>query len=275
MDIVYFGSDVFLPCFEYFAGRHRIRALYTYHNDEDYFTEYHISRRAAELGIPVHYEAASPETTREYFRDGCELYFVAEYDRLIEIPEDLPGFRGVNIHSSALPEGRSYYPIEAAMERGLTRTGVTMHELRPSLDGGDIISQRVFDITPEMDSVDVYLTCAGKALEMTEEVFADFDKAWDSAVKQKEKLPYWKRPAPEKLTVTHETDVSRAEDVFRRYNGMTQVCVDGRMYFVSSLTAGRVPIREPAIWLSENRLLFAVTDGHLRLNVLPMKEKEN
>ena len=55
MKIVYFGSDVFLSCFEYLLEKHQVLALYTYHNDEDYFTEYTIVQRARELGIPVHY----------------------------------------------------------------------------------------------------------------------------------------------------------------------------------------------------------------------------
>lgn len=70
MKVVYFGSDVFLSCFEYFVEKHQVLALYTYHNDEDYFTEYAIVRRAGELGIPVHYEAISPEEIRRYFHGG-------------------------------------------------------------------------------------------------------------------------------------------------------------------------------------------------------------
>ena len=50
MKVVYFGSDVFLSCFEYFVEKHQVLALYTYHNDEDYFTEYAIVKRAGELG---------------------------------------------------------------------------------------------------------------------------------------------------------------------------------------------------------------------------------
>ena len=108
MKVVYFGSDVFLSCFEYFVEKHQVLALYTYHNDEDYFTEYAIVRRAGELGIPVHYEAISPEEIRRYFtEEGCELFFIAEYDRILTLPEELPAFRGINTHSSLLPQGRA------------------------------------------------------------------------------------------------------------------------------------------------------------------------
>ncbi|MBO4331167.1 MAG: hypothetical protein J5827_03740, partial [Oscillospiraceae bacterium] len=221
MDIVYFGSDVFMSCFEYLAERHNILALYTYHNNEDYITEFSVTRRARELGIPVRYEAVSPETTRQFFKNGCSLYFVAEYDRIIDIPEDLPYFRGINIHSSALPEGRSYYPIEAAMERGLTRTGVTMHELKPRLDSGPILAQRLFDVTADMDSIDVYLRCGAYAAEMTEELFRDFEAEWAGERAQEARLPYWKRPDDEKLTLRHGMDRAEAAGVFRRSNSMT------------------------------------------------------
>ena len=275
MDIVYFGSDVFLPCFEYLQKHHNIKALYTYHNDEDYFTEFEITRRAGELGIPVHYEAVSPEKTKEYFKNGCELYFVAEYDRIIDIPADLPDFRGINVHSSALPEGRSYYPIEAAMDRGLKRTGVTMHKLKPRLDSGEIIAQRRFEITEDMDSIDVYLRCAAYTREMTEQVFADFESAWSGAKIQSERLPYWKRPETERMTITHEMSVFEALSVFRRYNSLTEVGLENGSYFVRSVSPGRSELPVPEMQLSDSLYLYSVRGGHLRLNVHPIKEKEN
>ena len=154
MKIVYFGTDVFLSCFEYFVRHHHIMALYTYHNGEDYFTEYAIVRRARELGIPVHYESVTEEEILRYMEDGCGLFFLAEYNRLLPVP---PGssFRGINVHSSLLPQGRSYYPIECAMERGLIATGVTLHKVTERLDGGEILAQRRIPVPPEEDSVDI------------------------------------------------------------------------------------------------------------------------
>lgn len=69
MKIVYFGSDVFLSCFEYFLKNHEILALYTYHNDEDYFTEYSIKNEAERHGIPVYYEPITPERIEKYFKE--------------------------------------------------------------------------------------------------------------------------------------------------------------------------------------------------------------
>ena len=274
MEIVYFGSDVFLSCFDYLSEHHHIRALYTYHNDEDYFTEFAITKRAEELGIPIHYEAISPLTTKEYFNSGVDMFFVAEYDRIIEIPEDLPDFKGTNLHSSALPEGRSYYPIEVAMQLNLPRTGVTLHKLKPKLDSGAIIDQRVFDITPEMDSIDVYLRCASYGREMTEAFFKNFNSEWNKAHKQMERLPYWKRPATENLTLNHDMSIKEASEVFRRYNNMTEVSLNGKPYYVTSMMTGKSELLKPEIQLSDNLWLYSVKSGNLRLNVYPIKEKE-
>lgn len=274
MKIVYFGSDVFLSSFEYIVRNHQVMALYTYHNDEDYFTEYAIVRRARELGIPVHYESVTPEETERYFREGCQLYFSAEYDRFIDIPRDLPSFRGINIHSSLLPQGRSYYPIEAAMERGLLRTGVCLHELVSHLDSGDLLAQRQVEVTPDMDSIDVYLRCAACAAEMTREVLEDLDKAWREAAGQTERLPYWKRPDEGKLTLDHGMTRAQAKEVFRRYNTLTQVSLGGKWYFVTALLSGPVPLEEEERQLAPERWLYQVRDGHLRFHVIPKQGED-
>lgn len=273
MKIVYFGSDVFLSCFEYFLQEHQILALYTYHNEEDYFMEYSIVAKAKQRGIPVHYESISPERITRYFtEEGCELFFVAEYDRVLTLPKDLPEFRGINTHSSFLPQGRSYYPIEAAMQRDLDSSGVTMHKLMPALDQGDILAQRRIEITDETDSIDFYLHCAAQAREMIEAIVKDMDRYWTSAQPQSEKLPYWKRPDAPLLTLQHEMTRQAALSMFRKYNSMTQLALDGRWFYVTALEAGTGPLQKEVRFLSPERLLFRVKDGHLRLHIHPMEE---
>ena len=273
MKLVYFGSDVFLSCFEYFAAKHDISALYTYHNNEDYFTEYAITARARQLGIPVHYESVTPQHIAHFFREeGCEIIFSAEYDRRLPIPEDLPEFRGINVHSSLLPQGRSYYPIEAAMQRDLPHSGVTLHKLAPRLDCGDILMQREVTIMPDMDSVDVYMRCAAYAREMLEKIMTDFEAHWANAMPQIRQLPYWYRPDDALLTLTHDMSRAEALSVFRKYNSMTQLLVSDRWYYVTDMAAGTAFPESNERFLSEMRMLYRVRDGHLRLHIHPKEE---
>lgn len=275
MKVVYFGSDVFLSCFEYFLQEHEVLELYTYHNDEDYFSEYTIVKMARERGIPVHYDAITQqEVIRLFLEEGCGLLFSAEYDRMVPVPEDLPAFRGINIHNSLLPQGRSYYPIEAAMERELRSTGVTMHKLAPRLDQGDILAQRTIEILPETDSIDVYLWCAAYAREMTEEVMADLEDYWNRAIPQKEKIPYWKRPDPALLTLEHTMSRAAALDMFKKYNSMTQVLFEGEWFYVTGMQAGTAPLDADGRRLSPVMLLYRVSDGYLRLNVRTKEDEE-
>ncbi len=271
MKVLYFGSDVFLSCFEYLLQSHEILALYTYHREEDYFTEYAIAAEARAHGIPVHYESVTAQALDRFFRqDGCDLLFIAEYDRVLPIPTGLSNFRAINTHSSLLPQGRSYYPIEAAMTQGLPRSGVTMHKLTRELDRGDILAQRSFAISPEMDSIDVYLTCAACAREMLADILDDFDTVWCGAQPQAVLSPYWPRPGQEKLTLLPDMTRREALAVFRCCNSTTQVFVHGVWYHVTALSEGIAPVRTPQ-FLSPGRLLYPVKDGHLRLHVHPME----
>ena len=133
MKVVYFGSDVFLSCFEYFVEKHQVLALYTYHNDEDYFTEYAIVKRAGELGIPVHYEAISPEVLhggglRAVFHRGVRPH-----------PDAAGGASRVPRHQHpqlAAPAGAQLLP-----HRGSHGAGAVMHR-RDDAQGSAAIGQR-------------------------------------------------------------------------------------------------------------------------------------
>lgn len=274
MKIVYFGSDVFLSCFEYLVEREEILALYTYHNDEDYFNEYNIVSMAKELGIPVYYEAIGQERIRQFFKEeGCSLFFIAEYDKKIDIPEDLKEFRGINTHSSLLPQGRSYYPIECAMARNLPVTGVTMHKLSNDLDSGDVICQRRVEITGERDSVDIYLMNAANARLMLQEIMSDFEAAWSSAVPQAAVQEYWRRPEDALLTVTHDMSVQDAMEIFRKYNSMTEILIGNRIYFVTAVMPGSAPLPKEELRIHDTLWLYGLTNGHIRVSVSAKNQK--
>ncbi len=269
--IVYFGSDVFINMFTFIDSQNDILALYTYHNDEDYFNETNIVRYAHERGIPVHYEVPTFEDMSAWLDKGAELFLVAEYSSKLPVPDDAR-FKGINFHSSLLPEGRSYYPIECAMEMRRTYGGITAHKLFADLDRGDVIAQRRFDIKPEDDSIDVYIYCAEAALDMAHCIFDDFDAAWQNAAPQSAKLPYWRRPEAASLTLSHQMTIAQAKAIYRTYNKMTEVVIDGLRFYVDSFATGNAIIGggdTDVVILRDDRVLYGVKDGHLRLDIQP------
>lgn len=271
MNIVYFGTDVFIDVFRHLTEEHNILALYTYHNTEDYFGERGIVQLAHLSGIPVHYTKITEGDIRRYIRDeDCELFFVAEYCSVIPVPEDEERFRGINIHSSLLPQGRSYYPIECVMSRGLRRSGVTLHKIAPKVDCGDIIAQKSYRIEDADDSIDVYLKCGRAALKLVRGVMNDFDAAWNAAKPQNTHKPYWKRPDDSEMTVTHRMTVSQAAAIYRAFNKMTMVRIDGLPYYINGFATGNVRIGSrdtDVIFVSDSRVLYGLSDGHIRIDI--------
>jgi methionyl-tRNA formyltransferase len=61
----------------------------------------------------------------------------------------LPPLGNVNLHASLLPKYRGAAPIQWAIARGETVTGVTTMRLDAGLDTGDILLQRELPIAPE------------------------------------------------------------------------------------------------------------------------------
>ena len=65
------------------------------------------------------------------------------FDRIFTLPIlGLPRIKALNIHPSLLPKYRGIKPLENAMLNGDFETGISLHELSPSLDAGDIVLQK-------------------------------------------------------------------------------------------------------------------------------------
>jgi len=62
---------------------------------------------------------------------------------------ELPPLGNINLHASLLPKYRGAAPIQWAMARGETVTGVTSMKLNSGLDTGDILLQQEIQIAPD------------------------------------------------------------------------------------------------------------------------------
>jgi methionyl-tRNA formyltransferase len=75
---------------------------------------------------------------------------VVGYGRII--PQwmiDLPRFGNINLHASLLPKYRGAAPIQWAIARGETVTGLTTMRIDAGLDTGDVLLQKEIPIKPE------------------------------------------------------------------------------------------------------------------------------
>jgi methionyl-tRNA formyltransferase len=112
-----------------------------------------VKQRALELGLPV----TQPEKIKnnDEFRARltelrADAIIVVGYGRII--PQwmiELPALGNLNVHASLLPKYRGAAPIQWAIARGETVTGVTTMRIDAGLDTGDILLQKDLPILPD------------------------------------------------------------------------------------------------------------------------------
>jgi methionyl-tRNA formyltransferase len=78
-----------------------------------------------------------------------DLQVVVAFRMLPEVVWNLPPLGTINLHASLLPAYRGAAPIQWAIIRGETETGVTTFKLQHAIDTGSIIYQEKVPIGPE------------------------------------------------------------------------------------------------------------------------------
>ncbi len=79
----------------------------------------------------------------------CELYIVVAFKILPREIFTIPKYGSFNLHASLLPKFRGAAPIQWALIKGETETGVTTFALEEKVDTGNIYLQRKIPILPE------------------------------------------------------------------------------------------------------------------------------
>ncbi len=113
---------------------------------------------ALRLGLTVY----QPERVRrpeavEYLRGiGCDAMVVVGYGQIIpQAVIDLAPMGIINVHGSLLPKYRGAGPIQWAIVRGETRTGVTTMRINAGLDTGDMLLKAETEIGPEENAIEL------------------------------------------------------------------------------------------------------------------------
>src|ERR1035438_8444989 len=117
-----------------------------------------VKQAALALGLTVY----QPERVRrpeavEYLRGiGCDAMVVVGYGQIIpQVAIDLAPLGIINVHASLLPTYLGAGPIQWAIVRGETRTGVTTMRIDAGLDTGDMLLKAETAIGPEENAVEL------------------------------------------------------------------------------------------------------------------------
>ncbi len=109
-----------------------------------------VKQRGLQLDLPI----AQPESIKNNNAFRAQLaalkpdaIVVVGYGRIIpQWMRDLPPLGNINLHASLLPKYRGAAPIQWAIARGETATGVTTMKIDAGLDTGDILQQQEIPI---------------------------------------------------------------------------------------------------------------------------------
>ena len=129
-----------------------------------------VKRLALEHGLPVEQPErikSNEELRAQLERITPDAILVVAYGRII--PQwmlNLPRFGNLNLHGSLLPKYRGAAPIQWAVAKGETVTGVTTMQLDAGLDTGDVLLERRVHIGPETTAAELFpvLARVGAAL---------------------------------------------------------------------------------------------------------------
>ncbi len=158
MRLVFLGTPSFaVPTLERIVeAGHEVLAVYTQPDRpkgrSQELTAPPVKQTAVRLGLPVRQpeRIKRPEVVEELAGLKADAMVVVGYGQII--PQsiiDLAPLGIINVHASLLPKYRGAAPVQWAIARGETTTGVTTMRIDAGLDTGDILLQVETPIGPE------------------------------------------------------------------------------------------------------------------------------
>jgi methionyl-tRNA formyltransferase len=174
MNLVYLGTPAYaVPSLEIAAAEHRVVAVFTQpdrprgRGQKDSMPP--VKESALRLGLTVFQpeRIRQPEIVEQLRALAPDAMVVVGYGQILpQAILDIPPLGIINVHASLLPKYRGAAPIQWAIARGESVTGVTTMKIDVGLDTGDMLLKSETPIGPEETAVELgeRLAVAGAAL---------------------------------------------------------------------------------------------------------------
>jgi methionyl-tRNA formyltransferase len=157
MRVVFFGSpDFAVPALAAVAAEHAVVAVVTQPDREagrgKKLAPPPVKALAVQLGLPVLQPAGlkTPEVAAALAAHQADVFVVVAYGRILPPALlALPRLGPWNVHASLLPRYRGAAPIQWAIIRGETETGVCIMRMEAGLDTGPVVARAAIPIADE------------------------------------------------------------------------------------------------------------------------------
>jgi methionyl-tRNA formyltransferase len=178
MRLVFLGTPAFaVPTLERIvAARHSVLAVYTQPDRPKGRGQKNamppVKEAAVRLELPVRQpeRVRKPEVVEELRAMAPEAMVVVGYGQIIpQTILDIPPLGIINVHASLLPKYRGAAPVQWAIARGETRTGVTTMRINAGLDTGDMLLKWETEIGEQETAVELSERLAGAGAGLLEE----------------------------------------------------------------------------------------------------------
>ncbi len=164
-------------------------------------------------GIPVFQpeKIKVPESVARVAAEAPDLIVVVAYGHILpKSVLDIPKICCINVHASLLPKYRGAAPINWAVARGETATGVTIMRMDPGMDTGPMLHVREIPIGEDDTAETMYPKLADLGAEALAEALAklragtlvetpqdDAGATYAPMLAKEHGIIDWSRPAPE------------------------------------------------------------------------------
>ena len=183
LKLLFYGTPEFsLPALEALRRAHEIVAVVTQPDRPAHrgqrLTPPPVKQAALAAGLPVlqPVRLRDPEWPERLAAFGADLAVVIAFGQILpKAVLDAPARGSINIHGSLLPRYRGAAPIQWAIIRGETETGITTFQMDAGLDTGDILLMRSTPIGAEETAGDLFARLAPLGADVIVETLARLD----------------------------------------------------------------------------------------------------
>jgi methionyl-tRNA formyltransferase len=166
-----------------------------------------VKEAALRLRIPVRQPLKIRGVVDELRGWNADVMIVVGYGQII--PQsilDIPAMGIINVHASLLPKYRGAAPIQWAIARGETRTGVTTMRINAGLDTGDMLLKWETEIGEEETAVELGARLAAAGADLLKRTLEesprpepqdDSQATLAPILKKEDGLVDWSKPARE------------------------------------------------------------------------------
>jgi methionyl-tRNA formyltransferase len=238
---------------------------------------------AEKYGVPVHQpERVRDESFLSIFRQiAPDMVILVAFGQILpkEII-DYPRLGCINLHPSLLPKYRGAAPINWALIRGETMTGVSIIEMNEKVDAGKILLQKEVPIEPQEIFGELHdrLSHLG-AQVLLKAVWGVFDGSVSRQSQDEAKATFAPRFKKEDARIAWDRDVA---DIVNCIRGLSPVpaaysCIDGRQLKIFVASGEEMPVSEPAGTIlpgKEQGLPVAARNGYVYLREVQIEGKK-